>query len=454
MGDVSRRAGTDKSKHFWFSWRATLNIRRMCMCSIFLQIFPVACNHPTTRAENTTYSSLLSQSPHQFNNIIMEPADELASSLSGEHIAKMLRTDGPIVSCVLLRASTSSHDANDDTNDDTNDDKKPSSEAKESDDATPREVLADLISEIKIDTTPKKQMVAQTLGGPFTFLGQYEEEGTVLMIRRPEDVEDSDLALNLHTLQPPLHDMKVRGDILLMRVAAVEDEEQQNQDDANETSSNADANSKPSDSEESEEANTGKGKSAAGAVMPNEEFFLNYTKEEYITFALRTDIVATEPAEGDDAEESVEGSEEDDDEDDDDDEDEEEDGEYDIESDEEDMDDEECQIGMMNMILAQILKRFREENGRGPNTEELLAMRSALAEKLGIDESLVNEKAITEGASTTSDKRKLEDSEDSPGQGKRVKFNNEDQVKIMTDDESNEADEIVQEEGKSAVAAE
>ena len=376
----------------------------------------------------------------------MEPADELASSLSGEHIAKMLRTDGPIVSCVLLRANTSSHDANDDTNDDTNDDKKPSSEAKESDDAISREVIADRISEIKIDTTPKKQKVAQTLGGPFTFLGQYEEEGTVLMIRRPEDVEDSDLPLNLHTLQPPLHDMKVRGDILLMRVAAVEDEEQQNQGDANETSSNV-------DSEASEEANTGKGKSAAGAVMLNEEFFLNYTKEEYIKFALRTDIVATEPAEGDDAEESIEGSEEDNDEDDDG-EDEEEDGEYNIESDEEDMDDEECQIGMMNMILAQILKRFREENGRGPNTEELLAMRSALAEKLGIDESLVNEKAITEGVSTTSDKRKLEDSEDSSGQGKRVKFNNEDQVKIMTDDESNEADEIVQEEGKSAVAAE
>ena len=44
---------------------------------------------------------------------------------------------------------------------------------------------------------------------------------------------------------------------------------------------------------------------------------------------------------------------------------------------------------------------------------------------------------------------------DWPGQGKLVKkFNNEDQVnKIMTDDESNGADEIVQEEGKSAVVA-
>ena len=121
--------------------------------------------------------------------------------------------------------------------------------------------------------------------------------------------------------------------------------------------------------------------------------------QEYIKFALRT-----EPAEGNDAEDSIKGTEEDDDE--------EEDGKYNIESDEEDMDDKECQVGMINMMLAQILKRwFWEENGRGPNIEELLAMRrSALAEKLGIDESLMNEKAITEGASTTSDRRKLEDS--------------------------------------------
>ena len=43
------------------------------------------------------------------------------------------------------------------------------------------------------------------------------------------------------------------------------------------------------------------------------------------------------------------------------------------------------QVGMMNLIFGQILRRFREENGRGPDTRELLEMRSALAERLGVD---------------------------------------------------------------------
>ena len=60
--------------------------------------------------------------------------------------------------------------------------------------------------------------------------------------------------------------------------------------------------------------------------------------QEYIIFALRM----AEPAKGNDAEDSIEGTEEDDDE--------EEDGEYNIESDEEDMDAKECQVNMMNMM--------------------------------------------------------------------------------------------------------
>ena len=117
------------------------------------------------------------------------------------------------------------------------------------------------------------------------------------------------------------------------------------------------------------------------------------------------------------------------------------------------MDDEECQIGMMNLILAQILKRFREENGRGPNTEELLAMRSALAEKLGIDESLVNESVHVGSAEeqlNESEKRKIDDSKDSAHKQKRVKFNNKDEIKIMTDDEG-ATSELKDEEEKSAL---
>ena len=111
--------------------------------------------------------------------------------------------------------------------------------------------------------------------------------------------------------------------------------------------------------------------------MTNEEFFLDYTQEEYIKFASRTDIIpkeegttAAEEGEGSGSEdESEKGSGSED-----------EDGEYVVfdGSDEDDMeeDEEECQIGMMNLILAQILKRFREENGRGPNTEPSISLQT------------------------------------------------------------------------------
>ena len=378
----------------------------------------------------------------------MEPAEELASSLSGEHIAKMLRSDGPIVSCVLLKSKSNAQDNGND-NDAPASDAKPSAAAKDEKDA-PRVVLANLISEVKIDTTPKKQMVAQTLGGPFTFLGQYEDEGIVVMVRRPEDIEnddDSDAVPNPHSLQPPLHNAEVLGDILLMRVAAVEEDEQKENDEKGDgdgdAASSTDAEAKSSDTNETDESKDSQGESVAGRIVPNEEFFLDYTKEEYIKFASRTDIVATEPPEeGDESE--VDLSEDDDEEDDD----------FDVESDDEDdMDDEECQIGMMNLILAQILKRFREENGRGPNTEELLAMRSALAEKLGIDESLVNESVHVGSAEeqlNESEKRKIDDSKDSAHKQKRVKFNNKDEIKIMTDDEE-ATSELKDEEEKSAL---
>lgn len=46
----------------------------------------------------------------------MDPANEIASSLSGEHIAKMLRTDGPTVSCVLLHSCHPTPSENSDSN--------------------------------------------------------------------------------------------------------------------------------------------------------------------------------------------------------------------------------------------------------------------------------------------------------------------------------------------------
>jgi len=403
----------------------------------------------------------------------MDPSAELAASLSGEQIAKVLRTSGPTVKCVLLRCSPAAgaaasskarHDAKPSAQD--SDENKADNDDDNNDDNTSssKTVLTDLIEEIMVDTTPKKQMVAQVIGGPFTFLGQYEDEGIIVIVRRPEDMEGSDddedgdgegsdVLVNPHELQPPLHNLEVRGDILLMRVAATEEEDEEEEEELQEeedekvldgkkeasddkdkdgeTDAKEDDGGNESDAEEDEsspgEDEEGAAKAIAGKIMSNEEFFLDYTKEEYIKFASRTDII---PQEEPEEEEEDNANEIDDDEEEDEDADE-----YNVESDSDEMeDDEECQIGMMNLILAQILKRFREENGRGPNTAELLAMRSALAEKLGIDESIINQTEAVDGDGNDN-KRRADTSEDASQREKRVKFTNKDEIKIMTDDE-------------------
>lgn len=180
---------------------------------------------------------------------------------------------------------------------------------------------------IKVDTTPKKEEVSKILGGPFTFLGQYEEEGIVLMIRK-ESTEE--LATNPHKLQPPFDDSEIKGDILVMKVAPEEDAEN----------------------------------------ATNEEFFLHYTKEEYLKFAARTDVVAPpmQPMETDDEEES-DGEEEED---------------ASIEG-EDDEDDEEAGDAFINLLMGQVLKKFMEENGREPDEQELQALKSAIAQKMGIE---------------------------------------------------------------------
>lgn len=313
----------------------------------------------------------------------MDPNQELATSLSGEQISNVLRSSGPLVKCVLLKCE-SQLDSN----------TKASKDEKI--------ILTDLLEEIEVDTTPKKQMVTQVLGGPFTFLGQYEEEGIMLMIHRDQD--NQDMPINPHMLQPPLDHVEIRGDVLLMRVAETEEEGKEGEETPN-----------------------------VSAFLSNEEFFLDYTLEEYVKFASRTDIVAKESEASEEEGEQEEESEEEEDGDDE---------EYSGESDEED---EEAQISMMNLILAQILKRFREGNGRGPNTEELLAMRSALAEKLGIDQSIVNQatgEKEHEDVEEHQSKRKAQDGNEESRQ-KKVKFTNKDEVKIMTDDEGAKENAVV-----------
>jgi hypothetical protein len=446
----------------------------------------------TTATDTDTGTSSQHDQQQQHHN-------ELEASFNGQEIAKLLRTDGPIVSCVLLRAlapvqgekgetkasteleadsakksdvnadgtepstsaihksitpstvdvnnidtatDTATDSTNDSTNDNTNDSTNSSDDTKKQQDAQldtqqpERIILKDQISQIMVDTTPKKSMVSLILGGPFTFLGQYEEEGIVVMIRRqPEmseddgsgdDEEESDktggqckLIRNPHQLQPPLHDAKVYGDILLMRVAPC-DEDAVNNEATTTTTTNTTDNDKSDNDINAKKSNATENEATSSSIdhnepslsppqpklLSNEEFFLNYTIDEYIKFASRTDILPPPPQqvndeekkneddmeigqESDSGSENGSGSDEDDDKDgnndgDDDDED------YDDDDlvDEYDEDDEDCQISMMNLILAQIIKRFREENGRGPNTEELLTMKSALAEKLGIEESI------------------------------------------------------------------
>lgn len=221
----------------------------------------------------------------------------------GGDISRLLKSDGPVVTAVLLKAGPDV-----------------------------------VVEEIHVDTTPKKQMVQKILGGPFTFLGQYEDEGIMIMCLR--DSINVTVPLNHHKLHPPFDNAKVYGDILLLRVAS--------EDETDETDGPVDTLSSKS----------------------NDEFFLNYTKDEYTKFAARTDIVAPEPVLNDDGadeshmESDGEGDEEE---------------EVEGESDEDD-DDDRC---FVEMLMGQVIQRFQQENGRMPDELELQALQAAITEKLG-----------------------------------------------------------------------
>lgn len=416
------------------------------------------------------------------------------ASLHGTDIRRILTEAGPVVQCVLLRHMAASGR-----------DEHPSPwvapDAEETDHSssphgTTRPVLAHLVEQRELDTTPSKRMVQQVLQGPWTFLGQYEEEGTVVMVRQPlpglldedddkddddddenhdgsendldplqhlsveeletlcreyyiplpdqnqeEEEEDQnhdqeekeheqekedhnqekedhkqkpsqkpsvssstryhdrlvqtlaaardDMArqVNPHRLQPPLDHATVYGDMLLLRVAPT-NECWDNDEDQNEEN-------EPQDM----------------AVMSNHDFFLDYTKDEYLAFASRTDVVAPEPPEDeedDDEEENEEEEEDDDDE------------AYELG---EDDDDEEAERqGLLNLLMAECLRQFREEHGRGPNTEELLAMRQAVADKLGVHVASVPMDQGTEDRKRTSEQSQVKDQDASAVPTKRVKF--------------------------------
>jgi len=468
-----------------------------------------------------------------------------AATIRGVDIAKIMTSSGPIVNAVILRCPSLSKETEEDSKlaavptaaTTTTEKKNGNDDTSSSDTVTvvatatairpKRVVITDLIEEVKIDTTPSKSKIAEVLGGPFTFLGQYEDEGIVLMVRKiPDDleivlediynneeegeeevddddennnknssnkstpnkpsfsfpeqlsknfnvkalkavciqreivtegmIEKSDLIkaildyqshlppYNTHQLQPPLHKACVRGDILILKVAETKEEldgdsdEEENNNDAskegkdidegNETEKNnyVDDNknqnnektttkvskikinnqveTKPKkvktdeikkDKVEDEDKDDDETKTKTVIVPTNDEFFLDYSKSEYVTFASRLDIpehemetpedddddeeedaatvaatVAAAAADTDEVEEGRDGNEE---------------GFIIEEGGDDEEIDETDKSAMFNLVMNEVLRQYREENGRGPNTKELLELRANIAKELGVE---------------------------------------------------------------------
>jgi hypothetical protein len=224
-------------------------------------------------------------------------------------------------------------------------------------------------------------------------------------------VRDAQLPVNPHKLQPPFNKVIVRGDILIIKVADVDEEEQE---------------------ENAQDQETATAKAIADftkmSAVSNEEFFLDYTRDEYIAFASRTDIVAPKvehPSSGEESEEEEEEEEEDEDQEESD-ENEDDDDEYQAE----DLDEEEDRRALLNLILGEVLKKFRQENGRGPDSEELLELRRQVAAKLG----LKLEEQPTVSDDDDDKKRAAASSGSSPQQQKKVKFTPEVAAKADEDE--------------------
>ena len=358
----------------------------------------------------------------------------MTEALGGIDIGRVMSSDGPIVKCVLLRTQakttsdtsvsemsirqiklelesfgvdTSTFVEKPDLQNALTEARMSSKNPASNDDEDGKDEykfrgepvsLLNYVEEIEVDTTPKKSMVKQILGGDFTFLGQYEDEGIMIMVRRP-DWEDEDSSfddsntppVNPHPLQPPFDEVEVRGDILLMKVSETE-EELDVDDDEKEEKESKEEGATSSDLKPAAIENKEDQEEKLVSVPANEDFFLDYTVEEYLKFISRTDVVGPpiqeESEESSDEENEVDITKADGNE--------EKDEDYDPEAEElsdEEFDDEEHQIGMMNLILGQILRKFHEENGRGPDTLELLEMRKALADRLGVEVPPVDEDA-------------------------------------------------------------
>jgi len=298
-------------------------------------------------------------------------------------ISRILNEQGTTVQAVLLKCCPSSSAA-------------PSTADTQQDDTenntTNYYMYKDYVEEVSVDTCPRRRMVDKILGGTgITFVGQYEDEGIVVVAAKDETSERD---INPHTLQPPLHSTAgtIRGDILLLKVRQEMDDDDEEQDDE------------------------------------DTAFFTDYTKEEYAAFAMRTDIALPLDTNTLDDEEESEEEESEEEEDDDaneetnseEDSDDSEDEGYVDDDESDDEEDDASASGMFNLVLGGLLRKFQEQNGRGPTTDELLVMRSALAEKMEFDLNIpesVQESSQQECTNTNS----TNDDDPSPPR-KRVKF--------------------------------
>ena len=219
---------------------------------------------------------------------------ESTHSIGNVDIHKIMNSTGQVVTCILLKAGETIE-----------------------------------MREVQIDTTPKAVQAQKILGGPITFLGQYESEGTVVIVLRNQS--SNNLHENKHRLQPPLHKENVRGDILIMKVKGDEGE--------------------------------------------NESFFEDYKQSDYEKFLgmeieeFEVKVDATRVKEGlllvpgadNDEEESSEDEES-----------------VEGESDSED------EADMTAFLLSQMIEKFKSVNGREPSEEELGHIANVIKEKFGV----------------------------------------------------------------------
>jgi hypothetical protein len=90
---------------------------------------------------------------------------------------------------------------------------------------------------------------------------------------------------------------------------------------------------------------------------------------------------------------------------------------------------------LFNLLMSEVLRKFREENGHGPSTEELLELRSAVATKLGIE--------LPSVPNVPEDKKRVPDDDTLGLSPKKVKFSNESKEEAYDDaDAAIEAEDV------------